>query len=49
MAKHLQPPDRDATEDALISLAATGGVERRPFGNDALWTAPRREAAALAA
>jgi protein-disulfide isomerase-like protein with CxxC motif len=49
MAKHLQPPDRDAAEDALISLAASGGVERRPFGNDALWTPAKREAAALAA
>jgi len=49
MAKHLQPPDRDAAEDALISVAAGGGAERRPFGNDALWTPARREAAALAA
>jgi protein-disulfide isomerase-like protein with CxxC motif len=49
MAKHLQPPDRDAAEDALISVAASGGAERRPFGNDALWTPARREAAALAA
>jgi 2-hydroxychromene-2-carboxylate isomerase len=49
MAKHLQPPDRDAAEDALISVAASGEAERRPFGNDALWTPARREAAALAA
>ena len=49
MAKHLQPPDRDAAEDALISVAAGGGAERRPFGNDALWTPAKREAAALAA
>lgn len=49
MAKHLQPPDRDAAEDALISVAASGGAERRPFGNDALWTPAKREAAALAA
>jgi protein-disulfide isomerase-like protein with CxxC motif len=49
MAKHLQPPDRDAAEDALISLAASGEVERRAFGNDALWSPARREAAALAA
>jgi protein-disulfide isomerase-like protein with CxxC motif len=49
MAKHLQPPDRDEAEDALISLAAGGGAERRPFGNDALWTPAKREAAALAA
>ena len=26
MAKHLTPPDRDAAEDALISLAANGGA-----------------------
>jgi hypothetical protein len=49
MAKHLQPPDRDATEDALISLAASGAADRRAFGNDALWTPAKREAAALAA
>jgi 2-hydroxychromene-2-carboxylate isomerase len=49
MAKHLQPPDRDAAEDALISIAASGEAERRPFGNDALWTPARQEAAALAA
>jgi protein-disulfide isomerase-like protein with CxxC motif len=49
MAKHLQPPDPDAAEDALISLAASGAAERRPFGNDALWTPAKREAAALAA
>jgi protein-disulfide isomerase-like protein with CxxC motif len=49
MAEHLQPPDRDAAEDALISLAASGEAERRAFGNDALWTPAKREAAALAA
>jgi hypothetical protein len=49
MAKHLQPPDRDATEDALITLAGAGGADRRAFGNDALWTPAKREAAALAA
>ena len=49
MAKHLQPPDRDAAEDALITLAGEGGAERRAFGNDALWTLAKREAAALAA
>jgi 2-hydroxychromene-2-carboxylate isomerase len=48
-ARHLQPPDRDAAEDALISLAASGEAARRPFGNDALWTPAKREAAALAA
>ena len=49
MAKHLQPPDRDAAEDALISLAASGAAERRAFGNDALWIPAKRQAAALAA
>jgi 2-hydroxychromene-2-carboxylate isomerase len=49
MAAHLQPPDRDAAEDALISVAASGAAERRPFGNDALWSPAQREAAALAA
>ena len=37
MAPHLQPPDADAAEDALISLVASGGAERLAFGNDALW------------
>ena len=49
MAKHLQPPDRDATEDALISLAASGAAKRHAFGNVALWTPAKQEAAALAA
>jgi 2-hydroxychromene-2-carboxylate isomerase len=49
MAAHLQPPDRDTAEDALISLAASGEAERRAFGNDALWMPAKREAAALAA
>jgi 2-hydroxychromene-2-carboxylate isomerase len=49
MAKHLQPPDRDAAEDALISLAASSAAERRAFGNDALWIPAKQEAAALAA
>jgi 2-hydroxychromene-2-carboxylate isomerase len=38
MAPHLQPPDRDAAEDGLIAAVAAGAAERRPFGNDALWT-----------
>jgi protein-disulfide isomerase-like protein with CxxC motif len=49
MAAHLTAPDRDAAEDALISLAASGGAHRRPFGNDALWTPAGHETAALAA
>jgi hypothetical protein len=49
MAPHLTAPDRDAAEDALISLAASGGAHRRPFGNDALWTPATAETAALAA
>jgi len=49
MAAHLTAPDRDAAEDALISLAASGGARRRPFGNDALWTPARTAAAVLAA
>jgi len=47
MAPHLQPPDRDAAEDALISAVAAGGAERRPFGNDALWTPAATAAGAL--
>ena len=43
MAPHLQPPDRDAAEDALISAwslrAAPSGW---PFGNDALWAPAER-------
>jgi protein-disulfide isomerase-like protein with CxxC motif len=49
MAPHLQTPDRDAAEDALIGVAATGGAVRRAFGNDALWTPAGRVADALAA
>jgi 2-hydroxychromene-2-carboxylate isomerase len=49
MAPHLTAPDRDAAEDALISLAATGAAQRRPFGNDALWTPAAAETAAIAA
>jgi 2-hydroxychromene-2-carboxylate isomerase len=37
MCAHLQAPDRDAAEDALIGAAFAGSVERLPFGNDALW------------
>ena len=37
MAPHLQPPDPEAAEDALISLVASGDAERLAFGNDALW------------
>jgi 2-hydroxychromene-2-carboxylate isomerase len=37
MAPHLQPPDPEAAEDALISLVASGEAERLAFGNDALW------------
>jgi len=49
MAPHLQPPDREAAEDALIGLVASGAATRRAFGNDALWIPARRAAAALAA
>ena len=38
MCAHLQAPDRDAAEDALIAAVASGAAERRAFGNDALWT-----------
>ena len=48
MAPHLQPPDRDVAEDGLIAAVASGAAQRRPFGNDALWT-PAVGAAALAA
>jgi protein-disulfide isomerase-like protein with CxxC motif len=41
MAPHLQPPDRDGAEDSLIAAVAAGSAERRPFGNDALWTPAR--------
>jgi len=49
MAPHLQPPDREAAEDALIGLVASGAATRRAFGNDALWIPAGRAAAALAA
>jgi 2-hydroxychromene-2-carboxylate isomerase len=48
MCPHLQPEDREAAEDSLISAVAAGAAHRRSFGNDALWTAAA-EAAALAA
>jgi 2-hydroxychromene-2-carboxylate isomerase len=38
-------PDRDAAEDALIALAATGGARRQAYGNDALWLAAPAAAA----
>jgi 2-hydroxychromene-2-carboxylate isomerase len=37
MCPHLQAPDLDAAEDALIGVVAAGAAERLPFGNDALW------------
>ena len=40
MAPGNTPPDPEAAEDALIAVAASGAATRRPFGNDALWTAP---------
>jgi hypothetical protein len=49
MAPHLTPPDRDAAEDALISLAAQGGAQRLAFGNDALWVSAQRHSSSLAA
>jgi hypothetical protein len=48
MCAHLQAPDREAAEDSLIAAVAAGAAERRPFGNDALWS-PAASAAALAA
>ena len=41
MAPNNTAPDLDAAEDALISLAATGGASRVAVGNDALWAAER--------
>jgi 2-hydroxychromene-2-carboxylate isomerase len=49
IAPHLQPPDRDAAEDGLIGAVAAGVAERRPFGNDALWTPVVAAEAAVAA
>ena len=49
MAPGNTPPDHGAAEDALIATAAAGEAERRPFGNDALWTAPTAVADRLAA
>ncbi len=40
MARGNEPPDRAATEDALIELAAEGAVRRIPLGDDALWARP---------
>jgi hypothetical protein len=46
-APHLRDPDRDAAEDALIAAVASGAAHRRPFGNDALWTATEAAERAL--
>ena len=37
LAPPLQPPNRDAAEDDLISLVAAGRAEKLPLGDDALW------------
>jgi 2-hydroxychromene-2-carboxylate isomerase len=42
MARGNDAPDRDAAEDALIELVATGAAERVPVGDDALWLARDR-------
>jgi 2-hydroxychromene-2-carboxylate isomerase len=41
MAERNEPPDRRATEEALIELAASGGCTRVPLGDDALWVEVR--------
>jgi 2-hydroxychromene-2-carboxylate isomerase len=37
MTARNEAPDRRAAEEALIELAAAGGCERVPLGDDALW------------
>jgi protein-disulfide isomerase-like protein with CxxC motif len=37
MAEHLEDPDREATEAALIAAVGDGRAVRVPVGNDALW------------
>jgi 2-hydroxychromene-2-carboxylate isomerase len=49
MARGNAIPDRDAAEDALISVAAAGEARRLPFGNDALWLPPAEAIAVRAA
>ena len=49
MAGNNAAPDRDAAEDALISLAASGGATRVALGNDALWATAERAARLLKA
>lgn len=49
MAPPLNAPDVGAAEDSLISAVAGGSVERRAFGNDALWTPVVATARVLAA
>jgi protein-disulfide isomerase-like protein with CxxC motif len=41
MAEHLEAPDREAAEAALIAAVGEGRAVRLPAGNDALW-APAR-------
>ena len=46
MTRGNDAPDRAAAEDGLIDLAASGAVTRVPAGDDALWVARDRAAAA---
>jgi hypothetical protein len=39
MTARNEAPERRAAEEALIELAASGGCERVPLGDDALWVA----------
>ena len=41
MAPHLEPPDRDKTEQALIAATADGRAVHRPVGDGALWSIAR--------
>ena len=38
MAPHLEPPDLDKTEEALIAATADGRAHHRPVGDGALWS-----------
>jgi 2-hydroxychromene-2-carboxylate isomerase len=49
MTPHLREPERESAEDALIAAVAAGAAQRRPFGNDALWTPAAAASAAMAA
>jgi 2-hydroxychromene-2-carboxylate isomerase len=48
MTSGLEPPDRQATEQALVELACAGAITRTALGDDALWRVAGAATAAAA-